>query len=104
MDNKKIFDFTEDDKVKNIFHNFETQGEIVGILVNIEPGKFGKDQYIIETPDKKKVTIGSLTALNERISHEDIGKAIKIVYLGIQKTKDGKNSFKNFDVYLKEIK
>ncbi len=100
---KKIIDFDENDKRESMFHKFEEHPEIAGTLMAIDTGDYG-NTFRIETFDGKTVNVGSYTALANKIKAEDIGKAVKIVFLGKEKSKTSKNSYMNFQVYVKQLK
>ena len=91
--NKEIFDFSEEDLVSNLkFHSFDENPEVIGILIDINDGQFGR-QYVFQTSDSKKILVGSYIAINDKLSEKDIGKAVKIAYVGEKKSK---NSFTYF--------
>jgi hypothetical protein len=101
---KGIFDFTEDDKVGNLkFHNFDEAPEIMGVLLEINEGQYGK-QFVMEAADGKKILIGSYIAINDKFTDDDVGKAVKITYKGEIKGKNSKKTYKAFDVFKKSIK
>jgi len=100
---KKIIDFDENDKRDTMFHKFDEHPEVAGILLGIDTGDYG-NTFRIETFDGKTINVGSYTALANKIKQEDIGKAVKIVFLGKEKSKSSKNSYMNFQVYVKEVK
>lgn len=94
-------DFSEEDKLKseqNFFKFSDENKELIGYLIRIEKGNFG-DNYVFETKDGV-VTIGSLSALKNRIHPALVGKKLKITYNGEKKSKTGRN-YKDFDVLVK---
>jgi len=99
-------DFTDNEKVETgNFHNFKEQPTVIGILLRIEKSKFG-DSPILEVNNgetSEEIAIGSYTALAGKLTEEDIGKKVKIAYLGEVKGKTGR-LYMNFDVWKKEIK
>lgn len=99
---KDLFDFSDRDKRTKSFFKFEDNKEICGILLNIEDGQYG-DTYLLETPNHMKIYISGYTALKDKILRSDIGKPIKIVYLGEERSKLTKMVYKNFEVYIKEV-
>jgi len=101
--NKLIDDFTEDDKVEgNQFHDFKIQPVVIGVLYGFDEGKHGKHP-LISLGNDEVIAIGDYTALKDRFGTEDIGKKVKIVFKGEEKSKTGR-MYMAFDVYLKEIK
>ena len=100
--NKKVFDFNETDKRVLNFHNFKLNPEVMGILKGFTDGDFG--QQIILEYDNKTITIGSYTALKDKLKVDDIGKAVKIVCNGMKKNALGKREYMDFEVFVKEVK
>lgn len=106
MDNEQaneqmdIPEFTDDDKRVSNFHNFKSNAEIVGKLLSIEEGSFGK-QYKIQTKDEI-VTVGTYDVLKSKILDSDVGKFIKIVCKGDAISPKTKRTYKDFDVSIKE--
>ena len=97
--NTFIDDFTEKDKVNlNTYHDFKLDGDILGILDHIDTGTMGK-VFIFKTANGE-VSVNELTALRGKIEVEDIGKKIKIHYLGETKSKTGR-LYLNFEVFKK---
>lgn len=100
IDKQTTFNFDENDKVKASFVKFDKEGvEVIGILESIDQGTFG-NQFKITQQNGVQVIVGSYSALASKIKNSDVGKAIKIVYLGEERGESGRN-YKNFDVYLK---
>jgi hypothetical protein len=100
MDKQTDFNFSDGDKVVGgNFHNFSEQKEVIGILEKMEDGTFGK-QYTIRTPQDEIISIGSFSALQSKLSESAVGHAVKIVFLGEKKSKNGR-LYKDFDVFIK---
>jgi hypothetical protein len=100
--NKDIFNFEEGDKIKSLFHDFIANPIAQGILLNIEPGEYGNN-FILEY-EGKQIIVGYRTALKDKLTRADIGKAIKIVYKGLKENKTGKREYMDFDIFVKEVK
>jgi len=100
---KLIDDFTDEDKIEanTCFHDFHTNKELLGVMIRFEKTDFGFSP-VLENEDGE-IWVGSYTALKGKFSEEDIGKKIKIVFLGQEKGKSGRLYMK-FDIYKKEIK
>jgi len=98
--NKFIDDFEEKDEVKSEgnFHDFNQENTIIGVLDRLETTSYGQSPVL--NTENGEVWIGSFTALTGKFSSEDIGKKIKIQYLGEEKSKTGK-MYKNFKVFKK---
>lgn len=92
--------FSDEDKRETNFHNFDEHEEVVGELISIEQGSFG-DQYKIKTINGEEITIGTYGVLTGKISHEDIGKWLKIVFKGEVLSPKTKRKYKDFDVFIK---
>ena len=101
-ENKELFNFTEQDQRNNDFYNFDENPILDGFLINIEEGVFG-DNYLIEQKETKKlVIVGSKTALKGKLKKEDIGKAIRIHFIGLERSSIHKGQvYQNFKVYVK---
>lgn len=96
-------DFTQEDKVEGgNFHNFDNEPIIIGVLDHIEDSQYGKNLFLKITKDKMAV-VGDYTALRGKVGVEDIGKKIKIAYIGEQKSSTGR-MYKAFEVFKREIK
>lgn len=91
--------FNDSDKREASFHDFKEKAEVVGKLVAIEEGSFGK-QYTIDTPDGD-VIVGSYDVLKGKIHDEDKGKWIKIVCTGDVVSPKSKRTYKDFEVFIK---
>ena len=100
---KDMFNFSDEDKREgeSNFHNFVEFPELVGKLIGIAPARYG-DCYTIETAEGVLINVGSYSALSSKITEEDIGKAVKIVYTGEKKSESGR-MYKTFDVFIKPI-
>jgi hypothetical protein len=99
-ENLFIDDFNETEKVESeVYHNFVINPLVIGILKEIKNTNLGRNLVFIVSP-KKEITIGDYTALRDKITNEDIGKKIKIVYIGEQKSNTGR-VYMNFGVYKK---
>lgn len=98
-ENKIIDDFNEEDKMEGgTYHDFKKNDTVFGILDKFVDTPNGEG-LAINTNDGE-VIIGSLTALKGRFTEKDIGKKVKIVYKGEEKSKAGR-VFMAFDTYKK---
>ena len=95
-----IPEFTDADKREADFHNFDEQKEVIGKLVKIEEGSFGK-QYIVETASGT-ITIGTYNVLSSKLHDSDVGKFIKIFYKGNEKSPKTGRVYKDFEVSVKD--
>lgn len=98
---KIIDDFTDEDKVQSEFNfwNYETEPELIGVVLRREIGLYG-DVIIIET-EKGEVSLPSLTALNSQLIKASVRDKIKIKYLGEEKSQKTGRLYKNFNVFIK---
>jgi UDP-N-acetylmuramate-alanine ligase len=104
MENQNnIWDFEEKDKRAFKFHNFEENPEFIGILIAFVEGNFGKNM-VFETKEGETITVGHYTAITEKIQESDIGKPIKIVFKGKERSKTSKKEYMAFDVFVKNLK
>jgi len=94
-----IPEFTDADKRESVFHNFDENPEIVGKLKSIETGTYGK-QYVVDTPNGD-VVIGTYDVLKGKIQESDVGKWIKIVCKGNEKSPKTGRTYKDFSVFVK---
>lgn len=94
-----IPEFTDADKREAIFHDFNTKAEVVGKLLSIEEGTYGK-QYIIDTPDGN-ITVGTYDVLKSKIHEKDINRWIKIVCKGNANSPKTGRTYKDFEVFIK---
>ncbi len=100
--NKTFDDFNDDDKVNTSpFFDFDKAEEhtCIGKLVSIDEGNYGQEYGFLDVDDVA-FKVGSYASLQGKIKEDDIGKKIKIVFTGEQKTKNGRMC-KQFDVYKK---
>ena len=92
MVEKKTFDddFSEADEQKseNNFWAYKENKSIIGFVVDTQQSQYG-DVVVLETADGN-VAIPNLTALKSKLTWEDMGKKVKIVYNGELKSKTGK--------------
>jgi len=88
-------------KVENEMWMPETDGEtIIGTLKDKTEGNYGP-QWIIET-NKGEIRTPSHKVLQNRLNRVEIGKEVKIVYVGEEKPKEGHDSpTKIYEVYTK---
>lgn len=99
---KDLFNFNDEDKVEGgNFHDFKEKPEVTGILKDVMAGRFG-DTYLIETPEKEDVTVGGYTAIKGKLTKEDIGKAVKIKFVGERKGNSGR-LYMDFEVFKKAV-
>jgi len=91
--------FSDADKRETSFHNFDEQPEVVGKLKTIQPGSYGQ-QYVIDTPEGD-ITIGTYDVLHSKIHDVDVGKWIKIKFIGNSVSPKTKRTYKDFDVFIK---
>lgn len=95
-----VQEFTDNDERKTTFHNFSENPEVVGKLLEISDGFYGK-QYQIQTAEEV-ITVGSYDILRSKIIADDVGKNIKILYKGdITSSKTGMK-YKNLLVWIKD--
>ncbi len=81
--------------------NFETNAEVEGKFIDMIPAnkEAGKSSVItLETEDGSVIKLWGSTVLDNHFSAIEKGEWVKIVYLGMEKNKVGKN-YKNFEVY-----
>jgi hypothetical protein len=104
MIKEDLFKFEDEDEVKSVFHNFEEEPILEGILINIEQGPYG-NQYLIEKRDNNKlVIVGKKTALEHKINNKNIGSLIRIEYLGVKPSNKVKGrEYEDFKVFIKKI-
>jgi hypothetical protein len=77
---------------------FTDQGqEIEGVWEGSRAGKYGL-LGVLATADGP-VTFPMHTVLVDRLEAVTVGDTVKIVYLGMQASKESGKSFKNFDVF-----
>lgn len=100
--NKDIFSFEEKDVVNNNLHDFRKDDTVIGIVKSITEGTFG--QQITLEFEGKDIIVGYYTALDGKITKDDIGKSVKIVYNGDKKGEKSKRIYMDFKVYKKDIK
>jgi hypothetical protein len=82
------------------FVNLEVNEQIEGRLEAIKEGTYG-DNYDIVKSDGTKVTLGSKSALGNRIKESMVGRGVRITRLEDQKSKNGR-MFQNFKVEVEE--
>jgi len=82
------------------FVSLEVNEVIEGKLVGIREGNYG-DIYDVIKKDGEKVTLGSKSALGNRIKEPMVGKNIRITRLEDQKSKNGR-MFQQFKVEVEE--
>lgn len=73
-----------------------------GVLESIKPNKFNTDKndYFVRGTDNTLYIINSTQALADQLEQPEVlGKNIRIVYNGKQKTKNGKG-FHDFEVFM----
>ena len=96
----KIPEFTDEDKRETSYYKFEKEGqEVIGKLLEVQQGSFG-EQYLIET-EEADLTIGSYGVLKSKISKNDEGKYIKIVFRGNVVNPKTKRTYMDFEVFIK---
>jgi|WetSurSiteA1Bulk_404760.scaffolds.fasta_scaffold214693_1 hypothetical protein len=105
MIDKNIFEFSEKDKRSTLFHDFNLEPEVKGILIKIEPSDYGDnaENFIIEYEEKQHI-IGSYSALKGKLTEADIGKAVMIKFIGMKDNKSGKRKYMDFEVFVKALK
>ena len=81
---------------------FEEEGTLVGVFVGKEEG-VGENESILyefELKDGSRVNVWGSTVLDTRLKNIVVGEEVKIVYMGMEKSKKRKNAeYKNFDVF-----
>ena len=92
-------EFNDTEKRVNRVHDFEEYPIVIGILKEIVEGSYGK-QLVITDYEENNITIGTYAALSDKVLSSDVGKPIKISYLGKKMGKNGRE-FKDFDVWIK---
>lgn len=82
------------------FVSLEVNEVLEGKLVAIREGNYG-DIYDVVKKDGEKVTLGSKSALGNRIKEPMVGKNVRITRLEDQKSKNGR-MFQQFKVEVEE--
>ena len=95
----KTYTFGEDNKRATTFHDFNEEAVVMGELTAIEEGSNGKI-YQVKTSDGKQITIGSYGVLQSKILPNDVGKILKVAYLGKKKSQTSKWDYMDFDVFM----
>lgn len=91
------------EKVEREIFKFEEVGDTIkGIFVKREASsQYDNETYQIKTDEGVRVVFGT-TVLSQLMSSVDIGKVVKIIFIGRQpSTKEGQNDLKLFEVYQK---
>jgi hypothetical protein len=85
------------------FWQHDTEGDsIEGKLVAVREGQYGPI-YDVEDADGKITTVGSSTVLKNRITPNDVGKEIRVVFDGLQASKiKGRNATKLYKVFFRK--
>ena len=89
----------------NLVHDFEIEKEVQGILKNKKEnlGQNNSRLYEIELDDGVITAVWGSTVLDNKMSKVAMGQQVKIVYLGMETNPKTKRSYKNFDVYYKDV-
>lgn len=103
LDQKQIPEFNDEDKRESSFHDFDAEPEIIGKLKEITTGQFEEmsEQYTLETQDGEKI-VGSYSVLKGKLRKDDVGKWVKIVYLGEKVSPKTKRKYKDFEIFIKD--
>lgn len=90
---------SETEKIQpKVFRFGKVNEALEGVLLSIQPSKFGKIYSILT--EQGEVKIFGSTVLNSRIKPEYIGKELRVVYRGVVQ---GRNyAYKNYEVAIKE--
>ena len=81
-------EFIEIKSVENIW-NPEKDATIEGTYIRKEQGKFGSN-YVLQTPNGEEILAFGSTVLNSRFSLIEEGTYVRISFLGLIRSKDGK--------------
>lgn len=77
------------------------EGTLDAIKHDVGPNK--STVYEIETEKNGRLAVwGGLTALDNGLAEVEVGQLVRIEHKGLAKTKDGKNEFRNFEVFYKD--
>ena len=89
----------------NVTHDFDEQKEIVGILKAKKEnlGQNNSKLYEIELDDNSVSAVWGSTVLDNKMSKVQVGQQVKINYLGMETNPKTKRSYKNFDVFYKDV-
>jgi len=91
--------------IDSITQDFEINPVIEGILTNKKTnlGANNSTLYEIEIDGGDIVGVWGSTVLDNKMSKVVIGKQVKIEYLGQELNPKTKRTYKNFDVFVKDI-
>ena len=79
--------------------SWEETKQVIGVLLEIEPGEYGKN-YIIEVNPGNMATLYGTTVLDRKMKSVNVGEIVRITYLGEKEGKKGK--YKDFKVEVKK--
>lgn len=79
--------------------NPSAQGTLVEVKRDIGPNL--AKIYVLKQEDGTEIGVWGGTIIDDKMSRIPVGNMVKIDFLGVDKTKDGKRTFKNFDVFTK---
>ncbi len=75
--------------------------ELVGVFAGTKAGKFEMPLGMIDQEDGRRVVFATHISLVERLQDVKPGQPIRIVYLGLQMSNQGRQ-FKAFDLFVAE--
>lgn len=92
-------------KVESEIMQFQKEGDCIeGILIDKEKSKtYNNMVYKVKKDDGKTTVVFGTTVLDSQMTEIDIGKRVKIVFLGEKENeKKGQNPIKLFEVFFKD--
>ena len=82
------------------FQFSEPNDQIEGELIAVEPGQYGNN-YVIKTDSGERMTVLGSTVINTKMADVEVGKTVRITYLGEQKSSTTGRVYKDFKVEVK---
>lgn len=99
---ERIDDGFEKQETANIWLPKAVNEQLMGSVKNIQEGMYGV-QLLLMTEKGEDVLTPSHKVLQNRVSKVKNGDIVKIIYLGEEPGKPGKNPTKLYDVYIKKV-
>jgi len=97
---KKLTDGEDFEKRNKWIH--EEMPEMEGVLIEKKEnvGTYNQNLFAIKTDNGDEYDIWSTTVLTKYLIQVPVGSAVKIIYKGKKKSKNGMSTYKDFDVFV----
>ena len=96
------FNFDDAEERTQSYWNFKDKSEVEGVLKEIYEGEYGFEFKLILS-DGTEATVGSYATLQNKLSKDDVGHPVKIVFVDETKGKN-KRTYMNFKVLVSKSK